>query len=144
MADLSIVGRNLEVDEEPVGLISPGDYAKAGAGAGASVGGLLGLIAGAAVLIIPGVGPVLVGGPLVAAVLAGVEGAIAGTALGGLAGALVGWGVPKDRALKYETHVKGGKFIVIVRGVPEVIDRARSLLRDHMPEHIEAYDPTKS
>ncbi len=141
IGDLSIVGRDVQVSEEPTGLISPGDYAKAGAGAGASVGGLLGLLVGAAVLIIPGVGPVVVAGPLVAAVLAGVEGAIAGTALGGLAGALVGWGVPKDRAIKYETHVKGGKFIVVVRGVPEVIERARSLLGQHMPEHLEAYDP---
>ena len=118
--DLSIIGRDFEVSEEPIGLISAADYAKAGAGAGASVGGLVGLLVGAAVLILPGVGPVVVAGPLVAALLAGLEGAIAGTAVGSLA-VLVGWGIPKDRALKYETHMKGGKFIVVVRGVPEVV-----------------------
>jgi hypothetical protein len=79
-------------------------------------------------------------GPIVTAVLGGLEGAIAGTALGGLAGAFVGWGVPHDRALRYETQVKGGKFLVVVRGKLEVIDRARSLLTQHQPEQIEVYD----
>lgn len=140
--DLSIIGRNFQMSEEPVGLITPGDYAKAGAGTGACFGGLFGLLVGAAVVLIPGVGPVIVAGPLAAAVLAGVEGALAGTALGGLAGALVGWGVPKDRALKYETQMKGGKFIVVVRGVPEVVARARSLLAPHSGEHVEVYEPS--
>ena len=63
--------------------------------------------------VVPGVGPVVVAGPLAAAVLAGLEGAIAGTALGSLAGALVGWGIPKERALTYETQIKGGKFLVV-------------------------------
>ena len=67
---------------------------------------------GAAAVLVPGVGPVVVAGPLAAALMAGLEGAIAGTALGGLAGALVGWGVPKERALTYETHIQGGKFLV--------------------------------
>jgi hypothetical protein len=141
MRDLSIIGRDFQMSEEPVGFISTGDYAKAGAGTGAWFGGLFGLLVGAAFLILPGVGPVVVAGPLAAAVLAGLEGAMAGTALGSLAGALVGWGVPKDRAIKYETQIKGGKFIVVVRGVPEVIARARGLLAPHPPEHVEVYEP---
>ena len=141
MGDLSIIGRDFQMSEEPVGFVSPGDYAKAGAGTGAWFGGLFGLLVGAAFLILPGVGPVVVAGPLAAALLAGLEGAIAGTALGSLAGALVGWGVPKDRALKYETQIKGGKFIVVARGVPEAIARARNLLGPHAPEHVEVYEP---
>ena len=113
-----------QTTEEPVGFVGDSEYASAGAATGAWVGGLLGLCVGAAFLVLPGVGPIVVAGPLSAAVLAGIEGAIAGTALGGLAGALVGWGVPKEKALKYETHVKGGKFLVIIRGEPEVIARA--------------------
>jgi hypothetical protein len=61
--------------------------------------------------------------------------------MGSLAGALVGWGIPRDRALKYETQVTGGKFIVVVRGIPEVITRARSLLEPHSPEHLDVYEP---
>jgi len=141
MCDLSIIGRDFQVSEEPVGFVSAGDYAKAGAGTGAWFGGLFGLLVGAAFLILPGVGPVVVAGPLAVALLAGLEGAVAGTALGTLAGALVGWGIPKDRALKYETQIQGGKFIVVVRGVPEVIARARSLLAPQAPEHLEVYHP---
>ena len=82
MGDLSIIGRDFQMSEEPVGFVSAGDYAKAGAGTGAWFGGLFGLLVGAAFLIVPGVGPVVVAGPLAAAVLAGLEGAIAGTAPG--------------------------------------------------------------
>jgi hypothetical protein len=140
MSDLSIIGRDLQLSEVPVGLVNAGDYAKAGAGTGAWFGGLFGLLVGAAFLIIPGVGPVIIAGPLTAAVLAGLEGAIAGTALGGLTGALVGWGVPKDRALSYETHIKGGKFLVLVRGVSEVTERARVLLAPHAPHEVQVFE----
>jgi hypothetical protein len=93
-------------------------------------------------VLVLGVGPVVVAGPLAAAVLAGLEGALAGTALGGLAGALVGWGIPKERALTYETHIQGGKFLVMVRGVPGAVERARALLahEDHKPEHMHLYE----
>ena len=60
-----------------------------------------------------------------AALLGGLEGALAGAALGALSGALVGWGIPKNQALKYEAQVKAGKFLVIARGTPEQIELAR-------------------
>ena len=107
-------------------------------------GGLFGLVIGAAFLVLPGVGPVVVAGPLAAAVVAAIEGALAGTALGSLAGALVGCGVPKDRAIKYETQVKGGKFLVLVRSSREAVARAHSLLAAHGPDHIDVYEPTAS
>lgn len=146
MSDLSIIGRDFQLSEEPVGFVDAGAYAKAGAGTGAWFGGLFGLMVGAAAVLVPGVGPVVVAGPLAAALLAGLEGAIAGTALGGLAGALVGWGVPKDRALTYETHLQGGKFLVMVRGVPGAVARARELLahHEHEPEHIHLYESLPS
>src|SRR5580658_5955601 len=131
LGDLSIVGRDFQVTEEPYGFVSLGDYAKAGAETGAWFGGMFGLFIGVGFLILPGLGLVVVAGPIAAALLAGIEGALAGTALGGLAGALVGWGVPKDRALKYEKQVKGGKFLVLVRSIPEVVARARSELAIH-------------
>jgi hypothetical protein len=141
MDDLSIIGRDFEMSEEPVGFITAGDYAKAGAETGTWFGGLFGLCIGAAFLILPGIGPVVVAGPIVTTVLGAIEGALAGSALGYLAGALVGWGIPRDRAIKYETQIKGGKFIVVVRGLPEVITRARSLLATQAPEHMEVYEP---
>src|SRR3954451_12944831 len=106
MEDVSIVGRDFQVTEEPIGSVSTKDFASVGAGTGAWVGGLFGLLVGAAFLVLPGLGPVIVAGPLAAALLGGMEGALAGAALGALGGALVGWGVPKEQALKYETQVK--------------------------------------
>jgi hypothetical protein len=142
MSDLSIIGRDFQMSEEPVGFVDPSQYAKAGAGTGAWFGGLFGLMVGAAAVLVPGVGLVVVAGPLAAALMAGLEGALAGTALGGLAGALVGWGVPKERALHYERHIQGGKFLVLVRGAPGAIARARVLLASESSDHVNVYEPT--
>ncbi|WP_406696321.1 general stress protein [Singulisphaera sp. Ch08] len=140
MKDLSIVGRDCQVSEEPIGLVTTGDYASVGAATGAWVGGIFGLLLGAAFLVLPGVGPVVVAGPLSVALLGGLEGALAGAALGALTGALVGWGVPKDQALKYEAQVKAGKFLVIARGTPEQIERAKSLLDEGQNEGVEVFE----
>jgi Heat induced stress protein YflT domain len=140
MKDVSIVGRDFEMTEEPVGFLSTGDFAKVGAGTGAWVGGLFGLLVGAAFLILPGVGPVVVAGPLSAALLGGLEGALAGAALGALTGALIGLGVPKQQALKYEAQIKAGKFLVIARGTPEQIERAKEILATGQHEEVKVYE----
>jgi uncharacterized membrane protein len=144
LGDLSIVGRDFQVTEEPYGLVSRGDYVKAGAETGALFGWLFGLCIGAGFLVLPGIGLVVVAGPIAAVLVGAIEGALAGTGLGSLAGALVGWEVPKDRALKYEKQVKGGKFLVFVRSSPEVVARARSLLIAQGPDHIDLYEPPAS
>ena len=72
--ELSIVGRNIQVTEEPRGFVSTGDYVSAGARTGAAAGGLAGIALGAALLLVPGIGPVVVAGPLAAALLAGHRG----------------------------------------------------------------------
>jgi hypothetical protein len=72
----------------------------------------------------------------------GLEGAIAGAAFGALSGALIGWGIPKDEALLYETEVKAGKFLVIARGTPEEIARAKALLVTSSPERLNVFDDT--
>ena len=115
LGDLSIVGRDFQKTEELYGFVSRGDYVKAGAPAGALFGGLFGMFIGAGFLVLPGLGLVVVAGPIAAALLAGIEGAVAGATLVGRRGCSVGWDVPKDRALKYETEVTGGKFLVLVR-----------------------------
>jgi len=81
-----------------------------GAGTGAVVGGTLGWLAGIGALAIPGVGPLIAAGPIVAA-LTGVG---VGGAIGGLTGALIGMGIPEYEAKRYEGRVKEGGVLLSV------------------------------
>lgn len=84
--------------------------AVAGASAGGVLGGTLGALAGIGALAIPGVGPLIAAGPLLAA----MSGVAAGAAVGGLAGALVGLGIPEIEARAYEGKIKGGNILIAV------------------------------
>jgi len=84
--------------------------ATTGAGAGAVVGGTLGLLAGIGALAIPGLGPFIAAGPIMGA-LAGVG---TGGVVGGLIGALVGMGIPEYEAKRYEGMVKEGGILLSV------------------------------
>src|SRR5690348_14418066 len=81
-----------------------------GAASGAVIGGTLGWLAGIGALAIPGLGPLIAAGPIVAA----LAGAGAGGAIGGLAGALVGMGIPEYEAKRYEGRVKEGGILLSV------------------------------
>jgi len=82
----------------------------AGAGAGGVIGGTLGLLAGIGALAIPGVGPFIAAGPLLAA----LSGAAAGATVGGVAGALVGLGIPEIEAKAYEGKIRSGNILLAV------------------------------
>ncbi|HEX6275374.1 MAG TPA: DUF3341 domain-containing protein [Polyangiaceae bacterium] len=84
--------------------------AVAGAAGGGAVGGTIGLLAGIGALAIPGLGPFIAAGPLMAA----LSGAAAGAAIGGIAGALIGMGIPEIEAKRYEGKVRGGNLLVAV------------------------------
>src|SRR5919205_2710782 len=84
--------------------------ATTGATSGAVVGGVLGWLAGIGALAIPGVGPLLAAGPIVAA----LAGAGVGSAIGGIAGALIGLGLPELEAKRYEEAIKKGRILVSV------------------------------
>lgn len=126
--DLSIIGKDFQAIDKPLGFLTTGDVAKTGARFGAWTGGIFGLLVGAAFVIMPGVGPMVIAGPLSAALLGGAEGVLAGAALGGLTGALVGIGVSKDKAIRYESQIKTGKFLVSVQGDEAQTQRAKSIL----------------
>ncbi|MCB9419881.1 MAG: DUF1269 domain-containing protein [Ardenticatenaceae bacterium] len=127
---VSIMAQDMASEKEVHGFITTGDIAKAGVGTGAWVGGLFGILVGAAFIWVPGFGPLFVAGPFAAALLGGVEGAVAGAAGGGLLGALFGWGISKQHILKYEESLKAGQYLLIVNGSPEEIEQARSILKD--------------
>lgn len=84
--------------------------AATGAGAGGVVGGTLGWLAGIGTLAIPGLGPFIAAGPIMAA----LSGAAVGAAVGGLTGALIGVGIPEFEAKRYEGRIKEGNVLVSV------------------------------
>jgi hypothetical protein len=81
-----------------------------GVGTGGVLGGALGWLAGIGALAIPGVGPFIAAGPIVAA----LSGAAVGAAVGGLTGALIGMGIPEYEAKRYEGKIKQGNILISV------------------------------
>ncbi|MBW4054323.1 MAG: DUF1269 domain-containing protein [Proteobacteria bacterium] len=128
ITQVSIVAQNMENEKKIHGFMTTGDIAKTGAGTGAWFGGIFGLLIGAAFLWIPAVGPLLVAGPLAAALIGGMEGLLFGAASGGLMGVLMGWGVSKKHIIKYEEHLKSGKYLLIAHGSADEVARARNIL----------------
>lgn len=84
--------------------------AATGAGTGGVLGGVIGWLAGVGALAIPGLGPFIAAGPIVAA----LSGAAVGAAVGGLTGALIGLGVPEFEAKRYEGKLKSGNILISV------------------------------
>ena len=104
-----------------------------GATAGGVVGGTLGLLAGLGALAIPGVGPLIAAGPIMAT-LAGVG---VGGAVGGLLGALNGLGIPEYEAKRYEGRVKDGGILLSVHcRTSDEISRAKDLLKGSGAEDV--------
>src|SRR5579871_5595276 len=96
-----------------------------GAGAGAVVGGTLGLLAGIGALAIPGLGPFIAAGPIMGA----LAGAGTGGAVGGLIGLLVGMGIPEYEAKRYEGMVREGKVLLSVHcDNSDWVKRAKEIL----------------
>jgi hypothetical protein len=107
--------------------------AATGAGSGAVLGGALGLLAGIGALAIPGVGPLIAAGPIMAA-LAGVG---VGGAVGGFTGALIGLGIPEFEAKRYEGRVeKGGILLSVHCETSEEIKRAKEIMKNTGAEDI--------
>ena len=98
----------------------------AGVTTGGVIGGTLGVLAGVGALAIPGIGPFIAAGPI----MAGLAGLGVGGALGGLVGALVGMGIPEYEAKRYEGFVKnGGTLLSVHCDTSEQISRAKDLLK---------------
>jgi hypothetical protein len=128
MKKLSIVGKDFRTEEHAIGYYNTGDRVKFWGKTGAFWGGLVGILFSSAFLVIPVVGHIIVLGPLVSAIVSGLEGAAVVGSTSALFGALVGLGIPKDSVIQYENDVKAGKFLVLAQGNPEEVQRAKELL----------------
>lgn len=102
--------------------------------AGAFWGGLWGVLFGSAVFLIPGLGPVLIAGPLVAAIVGGLEGAALVGGLSVLGAALVGMGISENSVVKYEGDIAAGRFLLLVHASPDAVAATKVILE--MTDHL--------
>ena len=104
-----------------------------GAASGGLLGGGLGLLAGIGALAIPGVGPLIAAGPLMAA----LSGAAAGATLGGITGSLIGMGIPELEAKRYENRISEGNILISVHATSsEEVSRAKEIMGNAKAEDV--------
>ena len=139
MTKLSIVGRDYHTDEHVVGYYNTGDRIKYWGKQGAFWGGIWGWMVGSAFFLIPGVGPVVVAGPLVGWIVGALEGAAVGGGLSALGACLFSMGIPKDSIVQYETALQSGKFIVIAHGTAEEAAAAREIIHGTPAERTDVH-----
>lgn len=128
MKKLSIVGKDYQTEEHVVGYYNTGDRVKYWGKLGAFWGGVWGFLFGSAFFFVPGIGPLVVGGPLVAWIIGALEGAVIIGGLNAFGAALYSIGIPKDSILKYETSLKSNKFLLIAHGTLEEVEKAKKIL----------------
>ncbi|HKB40755.1 MAG TPA: general stress protein [Gemmataceae bacterium] len=133
---VSIIAKDLGSEKKVHGFVTSCDVARASATTGAWVGGIFGLLVGAAFVWVPGVGPLIVAGSLTAALAGGLEGAVAGAAVSGVLGWLAALGISKQHILKYEESVKAGKYLVIAHGSADEVAKARQILQGTSPSEL--------
>ena len=133
MHKLSIVGKGYHTDEHPVGYYNTGDRMKYWGKVGAFWGGFWGLLFGSAFFIIPGLGPILAAGPVVAWIVAGLENAVVVGGVSALGAGLFSAGIPKDSVVKYEAALKTDQFVLIVNGTAEEVAKAKEIIAGTHP-----------
>jgi uncharacterized membrane protein len=115
--------------------------ATTGATTGGLTGGVLGLLAGIGALAIPGVGPLIAAGPIMAA----LSGAAIGATTGGVVGALIGLGIPEIEARRYEDKLKSGNYLIAVHARDgEEKDRAKEIFKNAGAEDISTSSMSKA
>jgi uncharacterized membrane protein len=129
MKKLSIVGKDYHTEEHVVGYYNVGDRMKFWGKQGAFWGGFWGLLFGSALFVIPGVGPLIVFGPLVGWIVGALEGAVVVGGVSALAAALYSIGIPQNSSVQYETAIKSDKFLVIAHGTADEVANAKSILK---------------
>ena len=128
MKKLSIVGKDYHTEEHVVGYYTVGDRMAYWGKLGAFWGGFWGLLFGSAFFWVPGIGKLLVAGPLVMWIVGALEGAVVTGGLTALGAGLYSIGIPKNSILQYEAEVKNGQLLLVAHGSADEVERARELL----------------
>jgi uncharacterized membrane protein len=135
MHKLSIVGKGYHTDEQVVGYYNTGDRMKYWGKVGAFWGGFWGLLFGSAFFMIPGIGPILAAGPIVAWIVGALEGAVVVGGLSALGAGLYSIGIPKDSIVKYETALKTDQFLLIAHGTAAEVAKAKDIIETTHPAY---------
>ena len=128
MKTLSIAGKDTHTEEQVVGYYNTGDRMKRWGKMGAFWGGFWGLLFGSAFFAIPGLGPILVAGPLVAWIIGALEGAVVVGGVSAVGAGLASIGIPKDSILKYELALKTDKYLLLVHGPADEVLKAKKII----------------
>jgi hypothetical protein len=133
MKKLSSLGKEYHAEENVVGYYNAGDRMKFWGKLGAFWGGLWGLLFGSALFFIPGIGHIVALGPVGGMIVGALENAVIVGGLSALGAGLYSVGIPKDSIIKYETAVKADKFLVIVHGTEEEVNKAKEIINSTDP-----------
>jgi hypothetical protein len=136
MKKLSVVGKDYHPEENVVGFYNAGDRMKFWGKLGAFWGGLWAILFGSALFVIPGLGSLVVLGPLAMMIGGALEGAVVTVGLTALGAGLYILGIPKDSIVKYETALKSDKFLVIAHGSAGDVARAKSIMESTAKEDL--------
>ena len=136
---LSIVGKDYHTEEHVVGYYNAGDRMKYWGKMGAFWGGLWGMLFGSAFFFVPGIGPVMVAGPLVGWMLGALEGALVVGGMSAVGAGLLSIGIPKDSILKYETAIRSDKYILLAHGTVAEVATAKEILTGTAPEQLDVH-----
>lgn len=139
MKKLSIVGKDYHTEENVIGYYNAGDRMKAWGKLGAFWGGIWSLLFGSAFFLMPGIGPLVVAGPLVLVIVSVLEGAVVLGGLSALGAALYSMGIPEDSILQYETALKADAFLVIAHGSEKDVRHAKDILEKSTCTHVRQY-----
>jgi hypothetical protein len=110
---------------------------------GAFWGGIWGLLFGAAFFVVPGIGPVLVAGPVAAWIVAALEGAAVVGGLSAIGAGLYSIGIPKDSILRYEVALKADKFLLIAHGTAAEVAKAKETIDRTSPVEVTVHADDK-
>jgi hypothetical protein len=141
MTKLSIVARNPHAEEHVVGFYNAGDRIRHWGKQGAFWGSIWGLLFGAAFFAIPGLGPVLVAGPLVSWIVAGLEGAVVVGGVSAVGAGLFSIGIPKDSVLEYEIALKTDRFLLLIDAAAGEATLAREIIGGTNPVTLNVHPP---
>ena len=139
MKSLSIAAKDTHTDEHVVGYYNAGDRMKYWGKTGALWGGFWGLLFGSAAFMIPGIGPLLVAGPLVGWIVAGLEGAVVVGGVSAVGAGLFSLSIPKNSVIQYDVALKNDAYLLLFHGGRDTARRVEVLLSKSGHDSLDAH-----